>query len=128
MLLTLNGAVDTKVTATHEAVTSGQAKTTASVGDIRRAMSDFTAQANEAAEQYLSAVAKVQDASLEAVSTFTSNLPSLPDAVKLPEVPVSKDLPTAEEITAAYFSFTEKLVANQKAYTERFFAAVTPAS
>jgi hypothetical protein len=43
-------------------------------------------------------------------------------------VPVSKDLPTAEEITAAYFSFTEKLVANQKAYTERFFAAVTPAS
>jgi hypothetical protein len=91
-------------------------------------MSDFTTQANEAAEQYLSAVAKVQDASLEAVSTFTSNLPSLPDAVKLPEVPVSKDLPTAEEITAAYFSFTEKLVANQKAYTERFFAAVTPAS
>jgi hypothetical protein len=91
-------------------------------------MSDFTTQANEAAEQYLSAVAKVQDASIEAVSSFTSNLPSLPDTVKLPEVPVSKDLPTAEEITAAYFSFTEKLVANQKAYTERFFAAVTPAS
>ena len=40
----------------------------------------------------------------------------------------ANDLPTAEEISAAYFSFTEKLVANQKAYTERFFAAVTPAS
>ena len=87
-------------------------------------MSDFTSQANEAAEQYLSAVSKVQDASLEAVSTFASNLPSLPDAVKLPEVPVSKDLPTAEEITAAYFSFTEKLVANQKAYTEKILSTV----
>ena len=32
------------------------------------------------------------------------------------------------QIASAGTSFTEKLVANQKAYTERFFAAVTPAS
>jgi len=88
-------------------------------------MSSFTTQASEAAEQYLSAVSKVQDASLEAVSTFAANLP---DAAKNTPALPANDLPTPEEISAAYFEFTEKLVANQKAYIERFFAAVTPAS
>ena len=88
-------------------------------------MSTFPAQASEAAEQYLSAVSKLQDASLEAVSTFTANLP---DAAKnVPALPAN-DFPTAEEISAAYFDITEKLVANHKAYVERFFAAATPAS
>jgi hypothetical protein len=88
-------------------------------------MSSFTAQATDAVDQYLTAVTKIQDASIEAVSTFAANVP---DAAKnVPALPAN-DLPTAEEITAAYFSFTEKLVANQKAYAERFFAAVTPAS
>lgn len=88
-------------------------------------MSSFTTQAAEAAEQYLTAVSKVQDASLEAVSTITSNLPDV--AKNVPALPAN-DLPTPEEISAAYFQFTEKLVANQKAYVERFFAAVTPTS
>ncbi len=88
-------------------------------------MSTFTDQASEAAETYLTAVSKVQDASLEAVSTIAANLPDV--AKNVPALPAN-DLPTPEEITAAYFSFTEKLIANQKAYTERFFAAVTPAS
>jgi len=88
-------------------------------------MSTFTAQASEAAEQYLSAVSKVQDASIEAVSTFTANLPEA--AKNAPAAPAG-DFPTAEEISAAYFDFTEKVVANQKVYVERFFAAATPAS
>lgn len=88
-------------------------------------MSSFTAQASEAAEQYFAAVSKAQDASIEAVSTFAANLP---DAAKNAPALPANDLPTPEEITAAYFSFTEKLIANQKAYTERFFAAATPAS
>lgn len=89
-------------------------------------MSSFATQAAEAAEQYLAAVSKLQDASLEAVSTIAA---TVPDAAKnaVPAVP-AVDLPTPEEISAAYFSFTEKLIANQKAYTERFFAAVTPSS
>ena len=88
-------------------------------------MSTFTDQASEAAETYLAAVSKVQDASLEAVSTFAANLPDASKA--LPALPAN-DLPTPEEITAVYFAFTEKLIANQKAYTERFFAAVTPSA
>jgi cysteinyl-tRNA synthetase len=88
-------------------------------------MSSFPTQASEATEQYLSAVSKVQDASLEVVSTFTANLP---EAAKNLSAQPATDLPTAEEITAAYFDFTEKLIANQKAYIERFFAAASPAS
>ena len=89
-------------------------------------MSSFTAQAAEAVDQYLTAVAKVQDASIEAVSNFSANLPDT--AKNVPALPANDLLPTPEEISALYFQFTEKLVANQKAYTERFFAAVTPAS
>ncbi|MET0964886.1 MAG: hypothetical protein ABWZ02_00730 [Nakamurella sp.] len=88
-------------------------------------MSTFTTQASEAAEQYFAAVNKAQDSAIEAVSTFAANVP---DATKnVPALPAN-DLPTPEEISAAYFSFTEKLVANQKDYTARFFAAATPAS
>jgi hypothetical protein len=94
-------------------------------------MSTFTAQASDAADQYFAAVSKAQDSAIEAVSTFAAttadaakNVPALP---AVPALPVN-DLPTPEEISAAYFSFTEKLVANQKDYTARFFAAATPAS
>ena len=88
-------------------------------------MSSFTAQATDAVDQYLTAVTKVQDASLEAVSTFAANVPDV--AKNVPSLPAN-DLPTAEEITATFFDVTEKFVANFRAYTERFFAAATPAS
>ena len=88
-------------------------------------MSSFATQASDAAEQYLTAVSKVQDASIEAVSTFTANLPEA--AKNVPALPAG-DLPSAEEISAVYFDFSEKLVANQKAYVERYFAAVAVAS
>ena len=88
-------------------------------------MSSFSTQVSDAAEQYLAAVAKVQDASIEAVSSFTANLPEA--AKNVPALPAN-DLPSAEEISAVYFDVTEKLVANQKAYVERFYAAVATAS
>ena len=92
-------------------------------------MSSFSAQVSDAAEQYLAAVAKVQDASIEAVSSFTANLPEAAKnaAKNVPALPAN-DLPSAEEISAVYFDVTEKLVANQKAYVERFYAAVATAS
>lgn len=88
-------------------------------------MSSFPTLSSDAAEQYLSAVSKAQGASIEAVSTFTA---ALPDVVKNAPALPANDLPTVEEITAAYLDFAEKLVANQKAYVERFFAALSPAS
>jgi hypothetical protein len=91
-------------------------------------MSDFTKQAQEAAEQYLAAIQKIQDASLDAISRVTSSIPeAAKDAAKnVPTLPTPEGLPTVEEVSSAYFDFTEKLVANQKDYTHRFLTAVKP--
>ena len=91
-------------------------------------MSDFAKQATEAAEQYLAAIQKIQDASLDAIARVTSSIPDVAkDAAKnVPSLPTPEGLPTVEEVSTAYFDFTEKLVANQKAYTEKFLSAVKP--
>jgi len=91
-------------------------------------MSDFSKQAQEAAEQYLAAIQKIQDASLDAISRVTSSIPdAAKDAAKnVPSLPTPEGLPTVEEVSTAYFDFTEKLVANQKSYTEKFLTAVKP--
>ena len=91
-------------------------------------MSDFAKQAQEAAEQYLAAIQKIQDASLDAISRVASSIPdAAKDAAKnVPSLPTPEGLPTVEEVSAAYFDFTEKLVANQKVYTERLLHALKP--
>ena len=89
-------------------------------------MSDFAKQAQDAAEQYLATIQKIQDASLDAIARVTSSIPdAAKDAAKhVPTLPTPEGLPTVEEVSAAYFDFTEKLVANQKAYTEKFLSVV----
>ena len=150
--------------------------------------STFTAKADETTATILDTVAKVQDATLEAVSTFTANLPeapkvpafeipgfevpsfdlpkidvpsasevsaafydiveklvegsksftaNLPEAPKVPafEIPgldvpsfeLPAELPTTEEVTAAYYNFVDQFVASSKSFTERFIAASKPA-
>ena len=79
----------------------------------------------EAADQVLEAVVKLQDATIDAVSTFTA---SLPEASKnVPALPET-GLPTAQEIASTYFAYAEKILSNQKAFVEKFFAAATVAS
>ena len=152
--------------------------------------STFIAKADETTAAILDTVTKVQDATLEAVSTFTANLPeapkvpafeipgvelpkfdlpkvdvpsatevaaavyelvdtlverqttfgaNLPEAPKVPafEIPgfdaacvelPKLDLPSTDEVTAAYFSAVDQFVANSKSFTERFIAAATPAA
>lgn len=100
-------------------------------------MTDFTAKADEATAQIFDTVTKVQDATLEAVVTFADAVKNAPKpdfeafnvpGVELPKIELPKaDLPSAEEVSAAYFAFAEKAVANSKAFTERFIAAAKPA-
>jgi hypothetical protein len=58
----------------------------------------------------------------------TSAIPDVAkDAAKnVPSLPTPEGLPSVEEVSAAYFDFTEKLVANQKDYTHKFLSAVKP--
>ena len=79
----------------------------------------------EAADQVFEAIVKAQDATIDAVSTFTANLPEA--AKNVPALP-ENDLPTAQEIASTYFEFAEKILSNQKAFVDRLFAAATVAS
>jgi hypothetical protein len=98
--------------------------------------STFTAKADETTATILDTVSKVQDATLEAVSSFTANLPEAPKVptfeipgFEVPNLDLPKvDVPSAEEVTAAFYGFVEKFVANSKSFTERFIAAATPAT
>jgi len=87
-------------------------------------MTDYVAEANKATEQYLATLAKAQEEYVKAVETFVKQVPALPKpAVELPAV----DLPSAGDITAATFDFAEKVLAQQRATTDKLIAALTPA-
>lgn len=88
-------------------------------------MSEFMKQNAEATEQYLTFLAQTQEQILENTRKAAENF-------KAPEVPAEfaaqvetpaflKDLPTPRELTEAAFNFTEKLVAQQKSFMERYF-------
>ena len=101
--------------------------------------STFTAKADETTAQFLDTVAKVQDATLEAVTTVANNVPDVSKFVaelpkfdfekfNIPTVELPKvELPSAEEIAAAYYGFVEQLTASSRSFTDRFIAASKPA-
>ena len=87
-------------------------------------MTDYIAEANKAGEQYLSTLAKAQDDFVAAVEAFVKQIPALPKpAVATPAL----DLPSAGDVTAVSFDFAEKVLAQQRATTDKLVAALTPA-
>lgn len=88
-------------------------------------MSEYVKQASSAGEQYLSALAESQEQFLKAMSSFTSMMPKVPAA---PVPAFATELPTPKEIVEANFAFAAKLLKQQKEFTEKLFAASTPAN
>jgi len=87
-------------------------------------MTDYITEASKATEQYFAALAKTQDDFVAAVETFVKQIPALPQpAVALPAV----DLPSAGDVTAVTFDFAEKMLAQQRATTDKLIAVLTPA-
>jgi len=87
-------------------------------------MTDYITEASKATEQYFAALAKTQDDFVAAVETFVKQIPALPQpAVALPAV----DLPSAGDVTAVSFDFAEKMLAQQRATTDKLIAVLTPA-
>jgi hypothetical protein len=88
-------------------------------------MTDYIAETTKVADQYLAAVATVQNTVIEAVEAFVKNLPELPKpAVELPAV----DVPAATEVNAAVFDVVEKALAQHRAATDKLIAVLTPAA
>ncbi len=87
-------------------------------------MTDYIAETTKTADQYLAAVAAVQDQFVQAVEAFVKNLPEMPKpAFEVPAV----DVPSAHEVTAASFDFAEKALAQHRVATDKLFAALAPA-
>lgn len=86
-------------------------------------MSEYVKMAAGAGELYLASLAEIQSNILKSVAAFTAWTPTTPS---IPTLPLG-ELPTPLEVAEANFTFTEKLLKQQKAFTEKFFATGTPA-
>jgi len=87
-------------------------------------MTDYIAEATKVSEQYLATLAKAQDDYVAAVESFVKQIPALPQ----PTVPAPvADLPSVGDVTAVSFDFAEKVLAQQRATTDKLIAALTPA-
>ncbi len=85
----------------------------------------YTETVEKVTEQYLSTVSSAQNAVVDAVSTLVAKLPKPADIVpaELPKFEVPAGVPTLEEVNAASFAAIEAIIANQKAFAEKFVAA-----
>src|SRR5690349_14509968 len=78
---------------------------------------ELLAQAGETALKNLS---DSQDAFLQAAQAASESLPKAPEV----KIPVDPKLPTARQLLELNFDLAGKLLANQKAYAEKFLALV----
>jgi hypothetical protein len=77
---------------------------------------------NDAGEQFLTSLAEGQE-------TFLKSLTALSTPPPAPAMPAfATSLPTVAEVTEANFSFTQKLLKQQKEFIEKLLAATTPAT
>ena len=77
-------------------------------------------------EQVLDAIKAGQDAVLSAVDTLADTTGSITE--KLPAPPFADRLPKPQEVVDSYFTFAQKLLANQKDFAIKLADAYRPAS
>ena len=90
-------------------------------------MSNYVKLATDAGDQYLSALAEAQESFLKASATLTARFAGSIPAIETPAA-FTAQIPTAQEVTEAGFAFAQKLLKQQKSFTEKLFAASTSSS
>ena len=85
-------------------------------------MSDYTAQIENASEQYLTTLATAQENFVKAIAAFVKQLPTTPEIPGVPTV----DLTAPSKITAASFDLAEKLLAQNRSHADQVLAALVP--
>jgi len=82
-------------------------------------MSEFIKQNTEATEQYMAFLATTQEQILESARQIpVAKAPAFPGKVEVPSAVA--EVPTPRELTLAAFSFTEKLIAQQRSFMEQY--------
>lgn len=94
-------------------------------------MSTFVKMMTDAGDQYLATLNEVQENYVKATSAFSAKLASATPAPAATapafENPFASMMPTPKELMDASFEFTQKLLKQQKSFTEKLMAASTPA-
>jgi hypothetical protein len=88
-------------------------------------MSNYVKLATDAGDQYLAALAEMQDNFLKASSAFTTRFASATPAIEIPAA-FTATVPSPIEVTDAAFSFAQKLLKQQKSFTEKLLATSSP--
>jgi len=89
-------------------------------------MSNYVKLAADAGDQYLTSLAEIQENFLKASAAFTARFAGTLPPMETPAALAG--FPTAEELADASFAFAQKLLKQQKTFTEKVFAASTTTS
>jgi hypothetical protein len=87
-------------------------------------MATITESTTAAQEQLLETVVQSQKAVLEAVRTWSKNAEGVTPAI--PAVQLPAGVPEPSEVIASTFDFAEKLLANQRKFSEELVSTLTP--
>ncbi len=87
-------------------------------------MSNYVKLATEAGDQYLASLAEMQENFLKASAAFAARVAATMPAVEPPAALAG--FPTAQEMADASFAFAQKLLKQQKSFTEKLFATGAP--
>jgi hypothetical protein len=83
--------------------------------------------ATDAGDQYLAALAEIQDNFVKTTSAFAARFATATPIVEAPAA-FAAVVPTPAEVTEASFAFAQKLLKQQKSFVDKLLAASTPAT
>lgn len=90
-------------------------------------MSNYVKLATDTSDQFLASLAEIQENFLKTTSAFTARFAAAMPMVETPPA-FAAAIPTPQEVTEASFAFAQKLLKQQKTFTEKLLAASTPAA
>jgi hypothetical protein len=89
-------------------------------------MSNYVKLATDAGDQYLTSLAEMQENFLKTTTALAAKFPPATPVVETPPA-FAAAFPTAQEVAEANFAFAQKLLKQQKSFTEKLLAAGTAA-
>jgi hypothetical protein len=92
-------------------------------------MASFAKMVTDAGEQYLSTLNEMQENVLKATAAYQARMAAMPTPATAPGVDkFMAAVPSPQELMDASFAFSEKLLKQQKSFTEKLLAASAPAA
>lgn len=92
-------------------------------------MASLTKMMTDAGDQYLSKLSEMQENFLKATAAYAARVAAMPAPAAAPGVDkLMATLPSPQELLDASFAFSEKLLKQQKSFTEKLLATSAPAA